>query len=116
MVPRIRCVFFEKSLYSVAILLAGAICLPSIGSAGFLAGCAIVSIHIICVLTFCDDDNKAFLMSEHGRDLFDSLVFDDMITVKNQCPFAQLEGLTGSQKIRRLFDMFDQVNQHSIRI
>ena len=99
---------FEESLYSIAILLAGAANLPSLGPAAPLGALAVTAVYCAYVQFFCSEPVKAARFSEHGRDLFDSKAFGQMLAAVNQCPFAALGEIDQKDQMRALFDSLDR--------
>jgi hypothetical protein len=45
--------------------------------------------------------------TEHGRDLFDAGAVDQMICAALKCPFADVKGKEGKEKLRAVFDALD---------
>eukprot|EP01043_Picozoa_sp_COSAG02_P058948 COSAG02_NODE_7423_length_3023_cov_2.153215_3_plen_186_part_00 len=45
--------------------------------------------------------------TEHGRDLFDAGAVDQMISAALDCPFADVKGKAGKDKLRAVFDALD---------
>jgi Ca2+-binding EF-hand superfamily protein len=99
---------FEGSLYSIAILLAGAANLPSLGAAAPIGALLITSGYCLYVYFFCSPQVKAQRFTEHGRDIFDGKAFGQMLSAVNQCPFAALGEMEHKDKLRALFDSFDR--------
>ena len=99
---------FEESLYSIAILLAGAANLPSLGAAAPIAALIVTALYCLLVYFFCSPAVKASQFSEHGRDLFDGKAFGQMLSAVNQCPIAALGDMDQKDKLRGLFDSIDR--------
>ena len=98
---------FESSVYSIAILLAGAACLPSFGPATFVLGILVVGAYCFAVNKWATPVFKAQQFSEHGRDMFDSSTFHKILAAASHCPFASVEGMGHKQRLRSLFDSLD---------
>lgn len=98
---------FQDSLYSVSILFAGAVCLPSVGPGAFAVAFLGIAAYQLCVYTFGSPEFRAHQFTEHGRDLFDSGTFDTMLAAAHECPFSQVDSLSHQQKMRALFDLLD---------
>ena len=99
---------FEESLYSIAILLAGAANLPSLGAAAPIGALFVTAFYCVYIHFFCSPAVKAVKFSEHGRDLFDGKAFGQMLAAVNQCPFAALGTIDQKDKLRALFDSLDK--------
>eukprot|EP01043_Picozoa_sp_COSAG02_P003579 COSAG02_NODE_88_length_38629_cov_457.967999_16_plen_339_part_00 len=102
-----RTVMFQDSLYSVSILFAGAICLPSVGPGAFGGAFLFIAAYQLVVHYCASDHFRANQFREHGRDLFSNGAFNEMLSTMNNCPFAEVEGMDPRQKMRSVFDSID---------
>ena len=102
-----RTLMFQDSLYSVSILFAGAVCLPSLGVGAMGAAFLGIAIYQLVVWNCTSDRFRAQQFSEHGRDLFDNGAFDQMIAASSGCPAANLGGMDHQTKMRHIFDTID---------
>lgn len=102
-----RTVMFEDSLYSVSILFAGAICLPSVGPGAFGGAFLFIATYQLFVHFFASDHFRANQFREHGRDLFSNGAFNEILSTMNKCPFSDLEGMDPRTKMRGVFDSID---------